>query len=68
MKLTKPFLSLLAVHQCNALAELIVGKGGGSPPGWLEKGLDGFVIDVGPWSAVAAIAGSASYAYGKYKG
>ena len=67
MKLTKPFLSLLAVHQCNALAEVVAGKGAGL----LEKGLKGFRIDVGPVTAVAgaisAVAGGASYAYGKYK-
>lgn len=68
MKLTKPFLSLLAVHQCNGLAEVVAGKGAG----WLEKGLDGFGIDVGPAGAAAgvisAVVGGASYAYGKYKG
>ena len=68
MKLSKPFLSLLAIHQCNALAEVVAGKGAG----WLEKGLDGFGIDLGPVTAVAgavsAVAGGASYAYGKYKG
>ena len=56
---------MLAIHQCNALAEVVAGKGAG----WLEKVIK---IDLGPVTAVAgavsAVAGGASYAYGKYKG
>ena len=65
MKLGKPFLSLVAIHQCNALSEVIIGKGGN---GWLENLLG---IEVGPYGAVTAVAGAVggvSYAYGAYQG
>ena len=50
MKLTKPFLSLLAIHQCNASKE--VGKGG-----WLED------FEIGPWGVIATVVGAVGYAY-----
>ena len=59
MKLSKTFLSLVALHQCNALSEVIVGKGG------LEDLLS---MEIGPYGAISAVVGGASYAYGKYKG
>ena len=62
MKLSKAFLSLVALHQCNALSEVIIGKGGN---GWLE---DVLRLEIGPYGAVTAIAGAASYAYGAYQG
>jgi len=65
MKFSKPFLSLVAIHQCNALSEVIIGKGGN---GLLENLLG---MEIGPYGAVTAVAGAVGgmgYAYGAYQG
>ena len=58
MKISKTILSLVAFHQCNALAEVVAGKA-------VEKVYE---YAVGPWGAAAAVFGSACSVYWKYLG
>ena len=60
MQLTKLFLSLLALQQCDASGEVIAGK--------LVGGVTDFVVNLNPWAAGAVAVTSVSGVVWKYQG